>query len=308
MNRHLSALAVALCLMPSWLSAQTASNDAPPQFTINVASANVYKFPTMGSPVIAHANRGTVLVVTRELGSWVRVPWQGGEDGVAYLHVSEGTVSHGVAARQASTATPATNPGSSAAQAIGAQPSISANASAPAAQPGSPARASQASMAQGSAVYVPPPVHRFGLGALMGVSPSEIGASARAWSSRRFGAQFAISHQSEDHVDGELSSILFSPSLVYALRPGMSDYVSFRPYVGGGPSFYSHSLTDPLSGTDSSKSGVGFQAFGGGELTFASLPQVAVSVDLRFHHAGEPFPGFDMTGIGVAAGAHWYFR
>jgi hypothetical protein len=88
MVRHVAAaaFAVALCLSPSWVSAQTMA------IKVSVASANVHKFPSVGSPVIGTAERGAILDVTRELGDWVRVSWPDGEDGVGYIHISAGTM------------------------------------------------------------------------------------------------------------------------------------------------------------------------------------------------------------------------
>jgi hypothetical protein len=81
-----AAFAVALCLSPSWVSAQTMA------IKVSVASANVHKFPSVGSPVIGTVERGTILDVTRELGDWVRVSWPEGEDGAGYLHLSAGAM------------------------------------------------------------------------------------------------------------------------------------------------------------------------------------------------------------------------
>ena len=74
MIRLAAAVAVVVCLSPAWLCAQTAV------LTVKTTSADVYKSPSTGSPVIGHAPRGTVLAVTRELGSWVKVSWPGAQD------------------------------------------------------------------------------------------------------------------------------------------------------------------------------------------------------------------------------------
>jgi len=91
MIRHVAAAAVCLCLIPTWLCAQTTT------LTVGVASADVHKFASIGSPVIGKAPRGTVLEVRRELGSWITVAWPAAEDGVAYMHVVTGSISRGPA-------------------------------------------------------------------------------------------------------------------------------------------------------------------------------------------------------------------
>src|SRR5262245_37803974 len=86
MIRHVAAIALAMCLNPSWLFAQTA------RLTVGVQSADVHKNPSLGSPVIGHAELGTSLVIKRDLGSWVAVAWPSGDYGVGYMHVLTGTI------------------------------------------------------------------------------------------------------------------------------------------------------------------------------------------------------------------------
>ena len=86
MIRHAAAVAVVMLLSPAWLMAQSTT------LTITTASANVHKAPSIGSPVIGQAARGTVLPVTRDLGSWVKVLWPAAEDSVGYVHVSWGSI------------------------------------------------------------------------------------------------------------------------------------------------------------------------------------------------------------------------
>src|SRR5262249_23057700 len=82
-------VAFVCCLIPSWVHGQTT------QFTVTAESADIHMTPSTGSIVIGHASRGTVFDVTRELGSWVRIPWPSGPEGSGYVHVSWGTIAHG---------------------------------------------------------------------------------------------------------------------------------------------------------------------------------------------------------------------
>ena len=59
---------------------------------VTVPSADVYKAPTNVTPVIGHVSQGTVLPIERNLGSWVKIPWPGGQDGFGYVHVSNGPI------------------------------------------------------------------------------------------------------------------------------------------------------------------------------------------------------------------------
>src|SRR4029453_13215935 len=73
MIRQAAATVVALCLSASPLHAQNAP--ATKKLTVREASAPVHKTPSVASPVIGDAPRGTELVVTREVGDWVKVAW-----------------------------------------------------------------------------------------------------------------------------------------------------------------------------------------------------------------------------------------
>jgi uncharacterized protein YraI len=86
--RRIVAIA-AVSLAPTALWAQNTV------LTVTVESAEIYKAPTTASPIIGHSPRGTALVVTRELGSWVKISWPDAQDGVGYVHVTRGTVKHG---------------------------------------------------------------------------------------------------------------------------------------------------------------------------------------------------------------------
>ena len=81
-----------------------------------------------------------------------------------------------------------------------------------------------------------------------------------------------------------------------------------RPYVGGGMSIFRSSLVSTSGASMVDDTTRGYQAFGGAEFTFATLPQVAVSADLRQTWADTPFSGFDSGGLGLALAAHWYVK
>src|SRR5256885_4050318 len=84
MIRSAAALALALTLNPALVRAQDTA------LTVNVPSADVYKGPTTVTPIIGHVSRGTVLPISRNLGSWVKIAWPDAPDGVGYVHVTMG--------------------------------------------------------------------------------------------------------------------------------------------------------------------------------------------------------------------------
>jgi len=82
MTRHCLAVAVVVFLGVSSASAQSSV------LAIDAASADIYKSPTVASPVLGQAARGRELEVTRELGDWVRVSWAGAPDGIGFVRTS----------------------------------------------------------------------------------------------------------------------------------------------------------------------------------------------------------------------------
>ena len=86
MVRRIAAVVLALTLNPTPSRAQDAV------LTVTVLSADVHKGPSTVTPVIGHVSRGTVLPVSRNLGSWVKVAWPDAPEGVGYVHVTMGRV------------------------------------------------------------------------------------------------------------------------------------------------------------------------------------------------------------------------
>ena len=297
MIRLAAAVAVTVCVSPAWLCAQTV-------LTVNTASADVYKSPSTGSPIIAHAPRGTVLAVTRELGSWVKVSWPGAED-IGYVHMSMGSLGRGVPLQP-----------SQAAGLPSARPAPEPASFTPAAiEAGRPAPGVPAPMRP---VFVTPATHLIGVGGRVGGSTRGggstlgFGATARAWSRDKFGAQLEVSHFALTSLEapGRVTSIQFEPSVLYRLPDHVADYLWVRPYLGSGVNLRRQTLSTatPGAGPSVSENQFGLQAFGGGELTFAGVPRFALSVDLGYHWVRTSFAGVDLGGPGVSVSGHWYMK
>lgn len=290
MHRMAFGLVALICICPSKAAGQEAA------FRIDTATAAVHKAPSTGSPVIGHVNRGAMLEVTRELGSWVKVNWPDAADGIGYVHVSTGTA----------TGSPAPGPAEAIAASLGA-----ASAASPATETGTDAAASQAHAASLHHGYVVPPTHVVGLGGTLGGSEWGAGFSARTWFHDRIGVQIEALRSS--HTDPALAdrhtATIFSPSALVSLPEVMTDYFWLRPYAGAGPRFVRRTITVTTqpAGLASSRSGVGFQAFTGSELTFAGMPRFTVSADVRYGRMGEGVAG-EPDGFGVAVSGHWYIK
>ena len=249
-------------------------------FTITTASADVHRGPSTGSAVIGQAPRGRTFEVMRNLGSWVRVEWPDERDGVAYLHVTWGTMSGGDPdGIDAAAADDSTLPDTDTAQ--GSQTPV-----------------------------VTVPSHVIGLGGRTGSPALGFAITGRAWTHGRYGIQIEAgkSTHASAAAPGRLSTLQVSPSLIYSLPNLVTNYFWLRPYVGGGASVYRSTLGPTPGAPAAVNQSLGYQAFGGAELTWAGLLQFALSADLRQQWAPTTFSGFESGGFGVSLSAHWYIK
>jgi hypothetical protein len=153
MIRQAAAVVVALTLSTSPLYAQN-----PVKVTVSEASTNVHKTPSTGSPVIGKAPRGTELVVTREVGDWVRVSWPSSADGTGYVRASalvRGNAAAQAAAKPAATAKaaatgskPAATTAKATPGAANAKPAASTAKAAPPSSKAAPANSKAAAAAE----------------------------------------------------------------------------------------------------------------------------------------------------------------
>ena len=302
MIRHAAAVAVVVCLSPTWLCAQSTG------FTVNTAPADVHKGPSTGSPVIGQAPRGAVLTITRELGSWVRISWPGAQDGIGYIHVSMGRIGH--------ISTPAMNqtggPTTTSSPAI-TSTSMTSVTGRPAAAPPSPittgvqGTGAVEQPAPGGSVSIP---HVVGLGGRMGGSTLGFGASARAAVGNRFGIQLEVSRYSVTSAVAlqPLDFLEFAPSLLYSLPDRVTDYLWVRPYVGAGLVSRSTLGGAQAAGASLTDNRLGRQAFAGAEMSHASLPRFTLSADYGHRWSTASSDGFDPGGRGLSVSGHWYVK
>jgi hypothetical protein len=341
MIRQAAAVIVALCVSASPLHAQNAATAM--KMTVS-ESATVHKTPSVASPVIGNAPRGTELVVTREVGDWVKVAWPSSADGAGYVRVSaiaRGSAAPAPAANapamakpaapapKSATAKPATAAAKSGATAkaapapVGAKTTVepmapmSAKAAVVPAPTPAPVAVSteQIPVAQPSApspartLYVAP-THAFGVGALAAGSRG-FGGSARAWKKGRLGMQLEVSRYTYDSVDvlSRASVTDIAPALLFAMNDHVTDSVWLRPYLGVAAHFARSSRTD-LIFTDMTESAntIGARVFIGSELSLSSVPQLALSMDVGYSQQPEPFVGFEPGGMGLSVAAHWYMK
>lgn len=299
------------------VASATAAAAQEPEITVTAASASVHKGPSTGSPVIGKVPQGTVLEVTRHLGDWVKVAWTEAPDSTGYVHLSAGTLgARGASGRRG---TPARGRDT---QARVHGPSSTSRPAPPAPRPGELAGRTRTAVLHAEpvvhdhevpdAVYITPPSHRVGLGGQVSGSALGFGAGARVWSRRKLGVQvdfsrFALTSQL---APGRVTSFQFAPGVLYALPDRVSDYFWLRPYLGAGLGIQRHRFSDAAAaGVAVSESRVGFHAFGGGEITFASLPRFALSTDVAYRWREEtPFAGFELGRMAFSISGRFYIR
>jgi hypothetical protein len=290
MSRLAAAVVLALTVNPTLLLAQDSV------LTVSVPSADVHKGPSTVNPVIGHVPRGTVLPVSRNLGSWVKVVWPDAPDGVGYVHVTMGRVGPANADAARTSASPQAFSGP--APATTTIPLLGRTS------------VGERVVPRGQ-LNVTPASHVFGIGGLVG-SMSSVGATARAWRNNRLGIQVGLTRtaRTSDIAAGRVTSMQFEPGVVYGLFDHVSDYVWFRPYVGSVVSFRHQTLnaSSPVALEPASNSSVGFTVFGGTELTFASVPRFGLSADLGYRRFRTSFPGFEAEPISVSIAGHWYIK
>jgi hypothetical protein len=289
MIRRAAALILALTLNPALLRAQDTV------LTVNVPSADVYKGPTTVTPVIGHVSRGTVLPISRNLGSWVKIAWPDAPDGVGYVHVTMGRL----------------GPPSADAPVRNVSPAVSSSPAPVTATIPLRGRTSVGEQVVPRGQLNTPASHIFGVGGLVG-SMSNVGATARAWRNNRLGIQVGFTRDAMTSAGGagRVTSMQFEPGVVYALFDHVSDYVWIRPYVGSAVSLRHQTLSiaAPVALESTADNGVGFRVFGGSELTFASIPRFGLSADLGYRRFPTSFPGFEADPVSVSISGHWYIR
>jgi opacity protein-like surface antigen len=293
MLRSITAAALVVCVSSAPAFAQGTA------IAVTASSADIYKSPSTGSPVIGHAARGAQLPVTRELGSWVRVEWPSAPDGVGFVHVSMGRLVNGK---------PADEVRAAAGDAVRAIPEKTA-ALAP---PGTSASTVVSRTPLRRPTSATPVPHHIGIGGgMMAASPVGFGVTARAWQWNRVGMRFDMSRQAQGiAATSRATSLQFEPSAIVSLTDFITNYVWLRPYVGAGISMrhqtFSNGLTGP--GSSTSDNSTGYQVFGGTEVTVANAPQLAIGADVMYRSRREAFGAFDIGGVGIGLSAHWYFR
>lgn len=305
MTRHIMALAVLMCATATPLFGQLQpTSGQPTQLTVTSVSADVHKFPSVGSPIVGTAPRGTVLAITRDIGHWMKVSWPASQDGIGYVHVSAGSIARAMTPSAAS-------PTAATGAASGALETRAQPAGKIAIDPEPERGRTMPSQSPRASTYVVLPAHTMGFGGGINSSGNGFKGSARRWFAGGFGIQFEASREELTSAlsPERVSSMQFAPSVIYALPDTVSNYLWVRPYVGGGASMYRSTLDSGASAAARpTESGMDVQAFGGGEFTLANVPRLTLSADLAYRRPRTPFGTFETKTFTLSVAGHWYVK
>jgi hypothetical protein len=84
-----------------------------------------------------------------------------------------------------------------------------------------------------------------------------------------------------------------------------------RPYVGGGLMLSRATRSSMFAGVPGPSevdNGLGYQAFGGAEVTWSAIPAFSVSADLRRQSAPTPFADSRTGRYAFSMSVHWYAK
>ena len=291
MLRRATAVVFMLVLTPALVRGQETL------LKVSVQTADVHKGPSVVTPVIGQAPRGTALAVSQNLGSWVKVPWPAAPDGVGYVHVTMGQFVSATG-QPVTGVSPSWSPTSS--------PAASTFPQMPPSGRG-PAGNQMGPRDQGSLMR---PSHVLGLGGLV-ASPRGFGVTARVWGNRHIAIPLGFTRDTLTNplATERVTSTRFEWGLIYSPVDHLNDYVWFRPYAGSVASYGHQTMRVAAPGLDvASDNGVGYRFFGGSELTFASVPQIGVSFEVGYRKYPTPFVGFETKPLSLSLAGHWYVK
>jgi len=123
--------------------------------------------------------------------------------------------------------------------------------------------------------------------------------------------QLDASRYTYDSVDllSRASVTDIAPAILFAMNDHVTDSLWLRPYLGVAAHLAHSSRTDLIfpDMTESANT-VGARVFVGGEMSLASVPALALSLDVGYYRQPEPFIGFEPGGLGFSISAHWYMK
>ncbi len=150
--------------------------------------------------------------------------------------------------------------------------------------------------------------HQIGLGAFGG---SGGGASFRYFMNDRLGVDMNVGWSGLSNASGSGGTTFrVAPSAVLMLTSSHSlADLDVRPYVGGGFNYAQTPSVQTVSNGVARTSGIGMQAFGGAEFSFASAKSIAISAQVAYYRlAVQPVNLMTTSGTDFYLLFHYYMK
>jgi hypothetical protein len=134
--------------------------------------------------------------------------------------------------------------------------------------------------------------------------------TGRAWAYGPLGLQVEAGQSTYTSAvaGGLVKSLQLAPTVIYSLPDVVTNAVWARPYLGAGLNFHRATLRSEFGEADAVTRFRGSHLLGGAEFTWANLPQLTLSADLRQQWAPPTFTGFELGGFAASMSAHWYVK
>jgi hypothetical protein len=157
--------------------------------------------------------------------------------------------------------------------------------------------------------------HQLGFGGSITASNGGAAGDVRYWFGDHVGLNMTAGwYRSgyETRSGDRASTVHASPSILYMIgKPNDTRAVDFRPYVGGGASYVRSSMpvVSPSGAIRMSEaSGTAMHAFGGAEVTFKEVEQMAFSGEVVYYRLPVRLSNNALDGFNYVIAVHFYVK
>jgi hypothetical protein len=148
------------------------------------------------------------------------------------------------------------------------------------------------------------------VGARLGGRETGMAITGRAWTYRSLGLQLEAGRSTylSALAPGQVRSLQLTPTVIFSPPSVVTNAIWARPYIGAGLNLHRLTLSGGFGEPEMTDSVRGPHVLGGTELTWANVPQLTLSADVRQQWAPATFTGFELGGFAASLSAHWYVK
>ena len=163
----------------------------------------------------------------------------------------------------------------------------------------------------GQATTVTQYPHTFGIGGALGggfgSNRMSVGGAFRYWIGDYVGVDFKANWTRYNYTGTPQSVAQVSPSVIFMFTRQHGGAIDVRPYAGAGPSYLR--LPGLVTTSATVQSGTAMQEFGGAEITFRDMRQIALSAEVVHNGLPGAFATNNLrSGTFFAVEFHYYLR